>query len=176
MKISNDVTFGRIPDGVRVVNKKILASGKLSLDDLRALKDENVGQIIDLRTSSTLFPQLKESLICLYLGIKRRTIPVVLFERFPDRDTYVAAKKLVDECPDRTLIHCNSGWHRTNLFCEAIQILSGEKTVAEAENSLIKNGFFKLRNIHKKPPEMIEIQMNTLKKNLEIFKQIFEAK
>ena len=137
------MNFGALPPSVRKVSDKILASGKLSLSELRALKKEDVGQIVDLRTASTAFPQLKEFFACLFLGIKREHIPVVLFRKFPEKDLFLEVKKMVDKCPKKTLIHCNSGLHRTNLFCEAILILSGKKSVEEAENSLIKNGKIK---------------------------------
>ena len=173
MKISNDINFGAIPQGIRIVNNKILAGGKLTWKELQALKDENVGQIIDLRCSSTLYPQLKEFICCKFLGIKRENIPVVLFKSLPDKDTFEYVKKTVDKCPQKTFIHCNSGLHRTNLFCEALQILNGEKTVKEAIDSLINNGFFKLRNIEKREPEIVKIQLETLHKRLNDFKEMF---
>ncbi len=173
MQITNNISFGALPQGVRVINKKLLASGRLSWGELRSLKDENVGQIIDLRTSGTFFHQIKEILACHVFGIKRTHLPILLYKNFPDKDTFVWVKKLIDKCPNRTLIHCNSGLHRTNLFCEAVQLLGREKSIEEAESSLIKNGFFKLRNVHKRSADIIAIQMNTLHKCLDDFKKMF---
>ena len=174
MRTDNNVSFKALPPCVRVVNKKILASRELSAGELYQLKKENVRQIVDFRTRGKLIHRAKEAIICFFLGIKRKSMPIFLERGLPSEQQIKQVEQFVDSAPSKTLFHCNGGFHRTNVFAQILQLRKGEKTLPEALQYLRDNGFFRVRKANILPAEMIEKRAKKLQYIFNQFRERFE--
>lgn len=144
---NNSISFKAIPQKVRQINPKLFASGRLTFEELKEFKKEGLTQVIDLRSANSLYQRTKELIFCTLLNIKRKSIPVNFVKKLPPKELFIKVKDIVDKNPNKTLIHCNSGKHRTNIFCMGVQVLNGEKKVDEAVDYMLSN---KYREVAKK--------------------------
>ena len=176
MRTDNNINFKALPPCVRVVNKKILASRELSVRELYQLRRENVRQIVDFRTGGKWLYRAKDAIACFFLGIKRKSMPVLLEKGMPSEQQIATVEQFVDSSPTRTLFHCNRGWHRTNIFSQILQLRKGEKTLPEALQYLRDNGFFNTRKSKNTPAELIQLKLKSLHKLFNQFSQMFAQK
>ena len=176
MKTNNNINFKALPPCVRVVNKKILASRELSARELYQLRRENVRQIVDFRTKGKILQRAKEAIICFFLGIKRKSMPIFLERGLPSEQQIKHVEQFVDSSPSKTLFHCNGGFHRTNIFAQILQLRKGETTITEALQYLRDNGFFKIRKAKILPKEILDKRAKKLQEIFMQFRERFEPK
>lgn len=176
MRTDNNINFKALPPCVRVVNKKILASRELSVRELYQLRRENVRQIVDFRTGGKWLYRAKDAIACFFLGIKRKSMPVLLAKGMPSEQQIATVEQFVDSSPSKTLFHCNGGFHRTNVFAQILLLRKGEKTLPEALKYLLENGFFRIRKRQKLSQEAIQIREKNLQEIFRQFRKMFEQK
>ncbi|MCR5266110.1 MAG: hypothetical protein K6E29_05895 [Cyanobacteria bacterium RUI128] len=171
---NNSVTFGALPKKYKVVDECLIRGPHPHVWDVYRLKKEGVTQIFDFREKSLKGFKFAERLACKLFGIDYTRIKYsFLHEMFPTAKDYSYIAQKVQENGKKggiTLLHCNSGTHRTALMSAFYKITKGEpleecmkrpdykETVQEAVKEHILDTNFFSRN------QIIDHTRNPIKK------------
>lgn len=164
---------------IKKIDEKIFAGQKPTYTTLKYLKNSGVDTVIDLRAKNQITKIFLEYLKCKLLGINYFNIPIKLNKKLPTLDEFKKANNLILNS-NKTFIHCNSGFHRTPLFCAASSIFRKKLSVQDTVKFLIQNKYFtttkKKSKLSKLEQEKLKLEKyQTLNQRLKEFIKLFSS-
>ncbi len=149
--MTSSVSFGALPSRTCRISENLIIGAKQGFADFCQLRNEEyVSRVIDLRNKRP-FKKAKEFLFCKLLGLDYISAPMQIGDRRPlCADMFERIHSLVKENnTGRTLIHCNSGIHRS-LLAAAFEEFKGGRI--KSLNDL--TDFLKTRNYYSLSPKV----------------------
>lgn len=145
---SGNSAFKALPPKYSKVDEYLIRGPHPSVTNLFRLKKEGVNQIFDFRHFGVRGFKFIEKYACKLMGIKYTRVPYSnLYGQYPDKTLFESVASRVKEngiAGGKTLMHCNSGRHRTAHFSAFYDLTKGEPL--DSVKASHKNDYPKLVN------------------------------
>lgn len=140
------LVFKALPTKYSKVDEYLIRGPHPSIADLFCLRKEGVNQIFDFRHIGKFGFKFIEKYLCKLMGIKYNRIAYSnLYGKYPDKTLFenVASSVRTNGVNGgKTLMHCNSGRHRTAQFSAFYKLTKGESL--DSVKASQKDDYFKL--------------------------------